>query len=516
VTGQIGAGRDAYAEVGQRYRYSLTQLHRQLPDAGIPERPSRLAVAVHGAVAGALLASWSKTAATVRSPLYRICDVLALDPSEDSTGPATAERPGNGQRGRQTRHRIRRALDELTVRGALTVEISEDRDGMLRAEFALPEIADGWLDPTYRHDPAAAESVSESVTTVSNPLTPDAGSVSESVTSVSESVTSVSVPLTTVSGSLPPSEKQSSSKTSEQASPAVAVDVQPSSSSLACSQDESEISSGTDAVVTASANRESSVESGEQSGPSRADRLAAVIPSKVAQGYPHPVKHLAAEVLNHRGEQHRRTIRAVERWLDLNAHHELGKHLSTKADAWNGESRSLPGLVLSWLRDLPTVPDYRPEEYAFGFRLRDAIRSAKLDYAPAIAASVPIIEAIVAAEIPAEQTGAVLAATILDLRLPEIWSAREPGNRDALRALADGAEPLDRSLLPDVSVPSRDGAARMLALGLGFGDARNPADETERRRQELAAFVAGGPSPYATDEPADDYAEAGAVSGGRR
>lgn len=147
-----GPGHSPYIEAAQAFRYSLTLLHRELPEddaarLGISRRPSGMAVAVHGIVAGGYLASWSRTSDAITWPLHAIAEAMGLDPIADSTGGKLA--PGNGERGKQTRRRIRAALDELEARGALRVVITQRRR-TLYALVEFPDVPEVWTDPTYR------------------------------------------------------------------------------------------------------------------------------------------------------------------------------------------------------------------------------------------------------------------------------------------------------------------------------------------------------------------------------
>jgi hypothetical protein len=465
--------RARYADAGRAYRYSVSRLHRPLSDEEqrrlkLPERPSRTALAVHTATAGALLSSWSRTEAEIAFPLHRIADVLAIEPFADSEGDGAAR---VGGRGRQARYRLHEGLRELEKRGALAVKELR-RNGVLAVTLHLPMPPDHWDDPTYRQ--AQRDSVTESVT-----------GVTESVTGVTESVTGVTESVTSVTGSLMTDEKneKNNEQTDEPGSVALAgTNVRPSAM-------EAEEQSTDNRIAIASGvalNVERSAAKGENgSRVTRIERghveaLARAIPERVARSHPHDRQHLAATMLGHGGEQHRGTLDKLRRYLAAGAEADVAKHLNAAAARWNGEARSLAGFVLTWLGDLPPEPRYRAEEYRYGFPLRDAMMACGLagDRGTLRASSFALAAETVldAGHDPERDTdgfAATLAATVLQLVEEDyVLETGEPCTAE-LRRLAADAVPVP-FVLPEGGVddaPER-GVAALRSLGMGYPDAR--------------------------------------------
>lgn len=338
----LRSGRDRYAEVGRRLRYSLTCLHRPLSPAALVDLgrrdpwPSPTALAVHGVVAGGFLASWSKYAETLRWPLHAIADVMGRDPVADSEGGELGE--GNGARGKATRDRISAALRELEVRGALEVRTWRDRSGFF-AEVTLPAVPVGWVDPTYAH-PAAAPVEAGSA---SSELAEGSAS-SEGAEGVSEGL------LGELGGGRPassegagrlaprgPFTRSDREVTSEQASGRLAA---------------------VGVLETADARRLAADVAGARA--SGADEhvaaLAGLLPAEIVGLYPAGADALAAAVLGHGAEQHRPALARLRRHLELSALEDLRVFLAAKGRAVRGPVRSPAGLVLSWLSDLSAEP----------------------------------------------------------------------------------------------------------------------------------------------------------------
>jgi hypothetical protein len=440
--------RDPYAEVGRAVRHSLTRLHRPLTaeeqsETGLPERPSRMAVMVHGAVATGLLASWSKLSTTVRHPLHRIADVLGLDPFADSEGDG---KPGNGNRGRQSRHAIGRALSELHARGALVVVLDTDRYGTAVALLELPPVADDWTDPTYRDAPET---------------------VSEPTTTVSESETTVSVPLTRVSTALTTNEKQDekqSERASESADERRPDDPLARSHSHAGKQErgktvrtsedfgDSQNPAGKRKNREGSETARTSQDVTDSKSDSRVRTLATALPPVVASKYPGGALELARTILGHRKTEHRNTLHRLGTWLDVGAVPDLRRFLDEKTKTIPPDVRSWPGLVLSWLQDLPPSPPHEEKHYRYGLPFRDAMRDAYLAGPYGILsvgtfalAAETVLDAGHDPERDPDGFVATLAATLL----PHVPVADDPtlvghstGDRSALAWIAGDATPV--------------------------------------------------------------------------
>lgn len=117
---QPASGRDAYADAGMAQRYS-----RSLLDAA---NPSGFARRVWEAVAGDLLASWSRLTESRPHLTRDVCRLVGRDP--DSNGNRTD---------------VGAALAELRDAGALGYRPASGRDP---AVVTLPEPPDEWVDPT--------------------------------------------------------------------------------------------------------------------------------------------------------------------------------------------------------------------------------------------------------------------------------------------------------------------------------------------------------------------------------
>ena len=548
ANGVIGAGRVAYADAGAAWRYSITRLHRELPAdeaarLDVSPQPSTMAIAVHGIVAGAYLASWSKRSDTIRWPLHAIAEAMGLDPVADSEGGKLE--PGNGNRGKGLRRRIRNALDELEARGALRVVLTEERR-TLYALVQLPDVPPTWTDPTYRvagegspdvpaGDPGSGGSVavpwSDDITATVEPgrvhdlgtyeVTwqrleddgPDDGAPSGPAApapEVSEEPggspvlphgVAQSYPTgyrgATPRGSaaLPLTEKNE--KQDEQTDEKPRANARTAEPSVRPSVDEHEQQEqprgGADGIPPGP--ERSAGNGGNGSGIPRAERqhveaLAAALPERVARSHPHSREHLAAAMLGHGAEQHRGTLDKLRRYLELGATAEVAGHLAAAAARWNGEARSLAGFVLTWLGDLPPEPRYRPEEYRYGFPLRDAMKTCGLagDWGLLRASTFAMAaEAVLDGghdpKRNADGFAAALAATVLQLVEPDEDETGEPSTA-ALARLAGDARPVPFVLPPE---PPHEGPPRGVAalrmLGLGYPDARTSKPSgTERHR----------------------------------
>jgi hypothetical protein len=560
ANGVIGAGRVAYADAGRAYRYSCVLLHRELSEEeaaarDVPRRASRLAVAVHGAIAGAMLGSWSKTADVVRYPLHRVADVLGLDPFADGGGEASPE--GNGAAGRKVRFRIQQAAEELNARGALIVEWRRDRYGKLLGAFALPEPPQGWADPTYvqvaeseleletllgasrdvppadREGRATFVPCSDETETVEPERVQDEGTYRLTWQRLQDDSTPSGPPAPVDE---PGTERSASEQLGTERSNVAGLGTErsrfgngafpvwergvPDLGTTNEKQDEKQDEQTDETRTNAPTSVRPSVDEHEQqeqprggaggippgpersagkggngSGIPRAERqhveaLAAALPERVARSHPHSREHLAAAMLGHGAEQHRSTLDKLRRYLELGATAEVAGHLAAAAARWNGEARSLAGFVLTWLGDLPPEPRYRPEEYRYGFPLRDAMKTCGLagDWGLLRASTFAMAaEAVLHGghdpERDADGFAAALAATVLQLVEPDEDETGEPSTA-ALARLAGDARPVPFVLPPE---PPHEGPPRGVAalrmLGLGYPDARTSKQSgTERHR----------------------------------
>jgi hypothetical protein len=369
-----GRGRDPYAEVGRAVRHALTMLHRPLTaeeqsETGLPERASRMAVAVHGAVATGLLASWSRTSTSVRFPLHRIADILGLDPFADSEGGQS--KPGNGNRGRQSRHAIGKALDELHTRGALVVVMDTDRYGTDIALLELPPVSEDWSDPTYRDAP---ETVSER-----------AHPVSDSLRSVSETLRSVSETLTTYEKQdEKQNERASESANERDPDDRLARSHSPDGKQTRGKTARTSEDFGDSQKPAGKSNREgseaarTSQDITDSQTDSRIRTLAAAVPPAVGSEYPGGALELARAILTHRRLEHRNTLHRLGTWLDVGAVPDLRRFLDEKAKTIRPDVRSWSGLVLAWLQDLPPSPPHESKHYRHGLPFREALRAAEM------------------------------------------------------------------------------------------------------------------------------------------
>jgi len=456
-----GRGRDPYTEVGRAFRHSLTMLHRPLTEAeqaatGLPERASRMAVAVHGVAAGALLASYSHLTHDVYYPLHKIADVLGLDAFADSVGEHSEE--DNGKRGRQARYRIGKALDELHARGALQVVMIEHRYGAPVAMLTLPDVPYDWNDPTYRNAPT------------------DRKTVTDHESSVADSATAVSDSATRVAGSLTTNEKQNEKQNERASEPVREHDPERSPARPSLSNQKQEQASetartGQRASDTPSANTGKQAEDVE-----RARTLAALLPGAVKANAPGGTETLALAVLGHSRPEHANAVRKLRTWIDAGADDELARFLDAKAKVIPPATTSLAGLVLTWLRDLAPTPPHEPKHYRHGFPFRDALRAAGLGGTGGllVVGSFALAAETVldAGHDPATDPDgflAVLASTLL----PHV---REPDDVDLrpLQAFARDASPVPWNI-PDGSVPndaSPRGTAALDLVGLAGTDPR--------------------------------------------
>jgi hypothetical protein len=490
--GAIGAGRVAYAEAGQAWRYSITRLHRELPAdeaqrLHVSPLPSTMAIAVHGIVVGAYLASWSKRSDTIRWPLHAIAEAMGLDPVADSEGGKLE--PGNGNRGKGLRRRIRSALQELEGRGALRVVLTEERR-TLYALVELPTVPSTWIDPTYRKggegspevpvddgeargeapEPSSGPSrviVVPRDDPEQEPSGPAAPEPEVSDATGGSPVLPHGVAQTYPTGyrgatprgsaALPLTEKD---EKNEQTDEQTAANVNAGTPSVCPSVDDAqqqEQPRGGAGGIPPGPER-SAGNGGNGSGIPRAERehvqaLARALPDRVARSHPHDREHLAASMLTHGGEQHVGTLDTLRTYLHVGAEAEVAGHLAAAAARWNGEARSLAGFVLTWLADLPPQPRYRPEEYRYGFPLRDAMEACGLAGAKGVLklcsfamAAEAVLDGGHDPERDVDGFAAAIAATVLQLVEPDEFGY-EPSTA-ALERLAGDAR--SRAVRPAV------------------------------------------------------------------
>lgn len=473
--------RDAYAEAGAAYRYSLTRLHRELPreqaeSLDVPARPSAMAVAVHGIVAGAYLASWSKRRDGLRWPLHAIAEAMGLDPVADSEGGKLE--PGNGERGKQLRRRIRVALLELEARGALRIEWNEQRR-TLYARIELPLAPPVWCDPTYRRVEVEGS--------VSAALPSGGASASPQGEQDAPSRGSEALPLTEKNEKNEQTDEQPPGSEGANGAPSVRPSVKIHEEQDPTPNASGDIPPGPERLAGNGWNG-SAVPRAERR---HVEALAAALPDRVARAHPHDREHLAASMLNHGGKQHAATLATLVTYLDVGAAGEVGAHLEAAAARWNGEARSLAGFVLTWLSDLPPEPRHRPEEYRYGFPLRDAMKACGLagDWGLLRASTFAMAaEAVLDGghnpERDADGFAASLAATVLQLVEPDDYEVPgvDPSTLE-LERLAGDARSVPFVLPPTApeEAPER-GLQALRWIGLGYPDPRT----------KQAATTAGG------------------------
>ena len=494
-----------YADAGQAFRYSLTLLHRPLTadeqaTTGLPERARPTAVAVHGAVAGALIASWSKAEAVLSYPAHQIADVLGLEKFADSEGEASEV--GNANRGRQARHRIMRALDELEARGAIRMQrVPKPLGREYQAErilIALPFPPDEWEDPTYRHRVADGEDVETSapaqpvdvetpaadpepgtVETPSEPVTRTETSVTGTETGVTRSVTGVTSCVTGVTRSLTSNEKQhekQNEKSSKQASETNADEREPVT---ACSlaDDPRPKANPQTARTSERVSDTPKANTGKQpETDERAQTLAGLIPRKVAERESGGAIELARKVLNRTDAKHAEARDRLIAFLDDGALDELRTLLTAKAPTVPSTVTSLHGLLLAWCRDLPERPTYSRADYAYGFAFRDALKDAELagkgGYMTPNMISQAARVVLDAGHDPAVDPDgflAVLAATLLPHANPRHLYSPDP--LLALQGYAGDVEPLPFTM-PEHDRPDDYAYAQLAHVGLSGHDPR--------------------------------------------
>ena len=352
VTPTRSHDRDAYADVGRAYRYSCQRLYTpEVPHdlSGLKRSGAslRLAYAVHAALAGQMLASYSRTSESRRYVAWNVTTLVGLDVEKAAD-----------------RKRVTRCLYWLREVGAIDYRPAAET-GARRGDgdlIALPVPPSDWLDATVQRGPAYVEDAP-----AEDKPTPDRGGTHPRPGRNS--------PPTGVNFS--PLSEELSEKQSEQASERDR-DVNAARSLASHS-----VKAKQPPETARTSERESDTpvlsDTGKQAEDvERAGRLSELLPQPIKAKAAGGTATLAASILAHGSPAHRDAVRKLRTWLDAHADADLARFLAEKAKRMPPETRSLAGLVLTWLRDLDPSPPHESKHYRYGFPFRDALRVAEL------------------------------------------------------------------------------------------------------------------------------------------
>ncbi len=485
-----------YADAGRAFRYSAQRLH-------MPETPhdttvlrrgggsERLAYAVHSAIAGQLLASYSRLAETRRFSVWTITALVGRDPSKAAD-----------------RKAVQRCLVWLDAIGAVHYSPGTGRGPGSVEAIALPEPPADWLDATAQPfaqeddpldvpDPDGAQLDDAPVLAAAklddrpaDPVIADA----EGATATPEGCNGYPrrvKPSHPKGEALSPLSEKQSEKQSEQASEKPADEREPVSACSPAADDRPKANPETARTPERVSDTPKANTGKQAETDGRAETLARLIPPNVAQRHPGGAIELARNVLTRTDAKHSEAVAKLAAFLDADALDDLRMLLDAKAKQLPADVRSVSGLLLAWCRDLPAAPPFTRADYAYGFPFRDALKDAglggkwgRLTLGTLALAARVLLDA---GHDPARDPDgflAVLAATLLPHGDPA--HGANPNALVPLQRYAAGVQPLPFTIpanppSDDVDPPALDALAH---VGLGGTDPRIPA-----------GFVSRDPSP---------------------